>query len=93
MSLSIHYTGQLANLLGTSCETTEVSPGTRLQAVVDWVMASHGPPAEPFFRDARGGLPSTLMVIFDGQQVDGDRAALEVSGVRDLMFMTPIAGG
>lgn len=93
MPLTIHYTGQLAHVLGASRETVEVEPGTGLRAVVDGIVARHGPEAEPFFRDARGGLPVTLLVICDGEQTDGERFNVDVSTVRDLMFMTPIAGG
>ena len=93
MTLTIQYTGQLANQLGTFREAIEVEPGMRLRAVIDWIVASHGPEVRQLFFDAQGGLSATLLVIFDGEQIDGDRASREVSGVRELMFMSPIAGG
>lgn len=92
-TLCIHYTGQLASLLGTAEESMEVVPGMRLQAVVERILSRHGAKAEPFFRGGQGGLPATLLVIFDGEQVDGDRSGRDVAGVRDLMFMSPMAGG
>lgn len=93
MTLCIHYTGQLASQLGVAAESMEVEPGTQLQAVVERIIARHGRKAELFFRGAQGALPATLLVIFDGEQVDGDRSARDVSAVRDLMFMSPMAGG
>jgi hypothetical protein len=40
-----------------------------------------------------GKLHRTLMVVFEGEQADGDLDSLSLDDVENVMLMTPIAGG
>jgi len=43
--------------------------------------------------DDEGRIRSTLLAALDGEQATGDKDNLDLSEVKVLMLMTPIAGG
>ena len=93
MPLTITYTGQLANAAGLQEEALDIAPGETLRAVVDVLAARHGAAFSTLLRDDAGNLRSTVLVVLDGAQATGDKDALPLDNVHDLMLMTPIAGG
>lgn len=93
MEITIQYTGQLAGIAGTSEETVTVAGDGRLKSLVDELAERHGRKYADLVLDGEGRLHPSLLVIVDGEQIDGDRAALDLEGVRTVMLMTPIAGG
>ena len=93
MTISITYTGQLAEAAGTAEESVDLNPGATLVTLLDTVTAKHGEKFTNLLRDDSGALRSTVLVALDGAQATGDRDSLSLDGVRELVFMTPIAGG
>ena len=64
-----------------------------LDGLVDTLTKNHGEKFASLLRDDTKRLRSTLLVALDGTQVTGDRESLLLDDAKDLMFMTPIAGG
>ena len=93
MTISVTYTGQLAEAAGRSDESVDVDPGATLATLLDTVTDRHGDKFTNMLRDGSGSLRSTVLVVLDGTQATGDRESLPLDGVNEIMFMTPIAGG
>ena len=93
MSLKIIYTGQLASIAGFSEEVVEVPDGENLGAVVKAAVERLGSEFEALLCDESGGLRPTILVAVDGSQATGEREAMLLDGVREVMFMAPVAGG
>lgn len=93
MKLTVDYTGQLASVAGVSEEQVELSGGETLGSVMKNLAESHGEKFSELVFDDEGRIRSTLLAALDGEQATGDKDNLELSGVRELMLMTPIAGG
>jgi len=93
VKITITYTGQLAEAAGASTEELELEPGATLGGLVDELAKNHGAKFASLLRDDSNRLRSSLLVALDGTQATGDREALALDEVRELMFMTPIAGG
>lgn len=93
MILSITYTGQLAEAAGASEESIDLDPDATLATLLNNIFAVHGEKFTNLLRDDSGALRSTVLVAIDGTQATGNREALSLNGVRELVFMTPIAGG
>ncbi|NOX98636.1 MAG: MoaD/ThiS family protein [Verrucomicrobia bacterium] len=93
MKLTVDYTGQLASVAGVSEDSVELSGGETLGSVLKNLAESHGEKFSELVFDDEGRIRSTLLAALDGEQATGDKDNLELSGVRELMLMTPIAGG
>lgn len=93
MRITFQYTGQLANVVGATEESVEISEDARLKPVIDELAERHGDAYSNLVFDSGGGLRPSLLVVVDGEQADGDKARLPLSGVNTVMLMTPIAGG
>jgi molybdopterin converting factor small subunit len=92
-TIQVIYTGQLAALAGCSEESVEVEAGSMLGPVVDGLAAKHGEGFRDLLCDEAGAMRATVLVALDGVQAQGDRGALLLDGVEEVMLMTPIAGG
>jgi molybdopterin converting factor small subunit len=92
-TITVIYTGQLAVIAGCSEEDVAVGNGGTLGPVVEELSARHGEKFRKFLCDDAGKLRSTLLVALDGEQAQGDRGELSLDGVKEVMLMTPIAGG
>ena len=93
-TINLQYTGQLANVAGRSGETVEVEEGTPLGEFVAQVAGEHGTKFSDLVIDRETGkLHRSLMVVFEGEQADGDLDSLSFDEVETVMLMTPIAGG
>lgn len=93
MELTFSYTGQLASLAGISEENVSPDGGGNLGTVVRTIAEKHGPSFSDLILDDEGKLRRTLLVIADGEQVDGDRESFQLDSTRNIVLMTPIAGG
>jgi len=93
MSLTIDYTGQLASVTGVSEESVELSGGETLGSVLKCLAETHGEKFCELVFDEDGRIRSTLLAAVDGEQATGDKDNLDLSEVKVLMLMTPIAGG
>lgn len=93
MKLMVDYTGQLASVAGVSEESVELGEGETLGSVVKRLAGIHGEKFAELVFGGEGRIRSTLLVVLDGEQAVGDKESLDLSGVRVLMLMTPIAGG
>ena len=93
MSLQIIYTGQLASIAGVSEESVEVPEGGTLGDVVKGAVERLGKKFGVLLCDESGALRPTILVAVDGSQATGDREAMPLDGVREVMFMAPVAGG
>ncbi|MFT5467323.1 MAG: molybdopterin converting factor small subunit [Verrucomicrobiales bacterium] len=93
MEITFQYTGQLANVVGASEETVELGDDPTLKPAIDQLAQRHGESYANLVLDGAGNLRPSLLVVVDGEQADGDRANLDLSGVKTIMLMTPIAGG
>lgn len=93
MSMEVIYTGQLASIAGVSEEEVEVSSGAKLGDVVKAAVERRGREFGALLCDESGALRPTILVAIDGTQATGDREALSLDGVREVMFMAPVAGG
>ncbi len=93
MKLTVDYTGQLASVAGVSEDLVELSGGETLGSVLKNLAESHGEKFSELVFDDEGRIRSTLLAALDGEQATGNKDNLELSGVRELMLMTPIAGG
>ncbi|MCH1409507.1 MAG: hypothetical protein ABF384_07815 [Verrucomicrobiales bacterium] len=92
--ITLQYTGQLANVAGRSGEMVEVEEGTPLGELVAKVAGEHGTKFSDLVIDKQSGkLHRSLMVVFEGEQADGDLDSLSLDEVENVMLMTPIAGG
>jgi len=93
MKLTVDYTGQLASVTGVSEENVELDDGETLGVVLKGLSAGYGEKFGELVFDDEGRIRSTLLVALDGEQAAGDKNNLDLSGVKVLMLMTPIAGG
>ena len=93
MDITFSYTGQLANLAGLSEESLSLDAGTALRSVVQDIAKKHGASFSDLILDEDGKLRRTLLVIADGEQLDGDREAFQLDSTKNIVLMTPIAGG
>lgn len=93
MKLIVDYTGQLASVAGVSEEEVELSGGETLGSVLKNLAETRGEKFRELVFDDEGRIRSTLLVALDGEQAAGDKENLDLSGVNELMLMTPIAGG
>ena len=92
--ITLQYTGQLANVAGRSGEVVEVEEGTPLGELVAKVAGEHGTKFSDLVIDKQSGkLHRSLMVVFEGEQAEGDLDSLSLDEVENVMLMTPIAGG
>ncbi|MEM7147264.1 MAG: MoaD/ThiS family protein [Verrucomicrobiota bacterium] len=92
-TISVLYTGQLAALAGCSEEDVAVDEGAALGRVVEELSGRHGDGFRDLICDGEGKLLGTVLVAFDGRQMQGERDGLSLDGVKEVMLMTPIAGG
>lgn len=92
-TIQVIYTGQLAALAGESEEAVEVEEGATLGPVVDGLSARHGDGFRELLCDEAGAMRGTVLVALDGEQAQGERGELSLEGVKEVMLMTPIAGG
>ena len=92
MQVTFQYTGQLANVVGASEESVELTD-SRLGAAIGELVAKHGDGYARLVLDGDGNLRPSLLVVLDGEQAEGEKAELDLSGVKTVMLMTPIAGG
>lgn len=93
MKLTVDYTGQLASVAGVSEEVVELSGGETLGTVLKNLAESHGERFSELVFDDEGRIRSTLLAALDGEQATGNKDNLDLSGVKELLLMTPIAGG
>ena len=93
MKLTIDYTGQLASVAGISEENVELNGGETLNSILKGLAESHGEKFSELVFDDEGRIRSTLLAALDGEQATGDKDNLDLSEVKELMLMTPIAGG
>ena len=93
MNISLTYTGQLDEAAGTSGEAIHLDPPATLATLLSTIAMSHGNKFENLLQDSSGALRPTVLVAIDGTQATGDRETLSLDGVREIVFMTPIAGG
>ena len=93
MTITFQYTGQLANVSGVSEEPVELGDDPRLKPTIDQLAARHGEAYAKLVLDDAGELRPSLLVVLDGEQAEGDKATLDLSDVKTVMLMTPIAGG
>ncbi len=93
MELTFSYTGQLANLAGISEESISLDAGAELLSVVREIAENRGPSFSDLILDEDGHFRRTLLVIIDGEQLDGDRESYQLDTVKNIVLMTPIAGG
>ena len=92
-SITVQYTGQLANLVGTSEENIDIEEGIDLLELVQQLSSRHGEACSDFLLAKEDELQPSLLVIFDGEQIAGDLETASLAEVQTVMFMTPIAGG
>jgi hypothetical protein len=72
----------------------EVEEGTPLGELVTNIAEKHGTKFSDLVIDRETGkLHRSLMVVFEGEQADGDLDSLSLDDVENVMLMTPIAGG
>jgi len=93
MEVTFSYTGQLANLSGISEESVSLDSGSTLGAVVQNIADRHGRSFSDLILDEAGNFRRALLVIADGEQLDGERERFCLEGVNNIVLMTPIAGG
>ncbi len=93
MNIAFSYTGQLANLAGVSEELVLTEAGNNLATAVREIAARHGSAFSDLILDESGKLRRTLLVIIDGEQLAGDRELFVLDGAKNIVLMTPIAGG
>lgn len=93
MKLTVDYTGQLASVTGVSEEEVELSGGETLGSILKNLAGNYGGKFNELVFDDKGRIRSTLLAALDGEQAAGDKDNLDLSGVKVLMLMTPIAGG
>ena len=93
MEITLSYTGQLANLAGVSEQVLSLDSGSDVGAMVREVVGQHSSDFGEMILDETGKLRRTLLVIADGEQLEGDRESFRLDGVRNITLMTPIAGG
>ena len=93
MTLTFSYTGQLAAAAGSAEETVEAAEGAVLGPILHDLADRHGAGYRDLILDASGRVRPTLLVVLDGVQASGEKEALPLDGVSDVMLMTPIAGG
>ena len=93
MTIKVIYTGQLASIAGVSEEAVDVLSGEKLGGVVKAAVERFGKEFGALLCDESGGLRPTILVAVDGSQATGDREAMPLDGVREIMFMAPVAGG
>jgi len=93
MEITIQYTGQLAGITGAGEEAIEVDDGTSVASLVNLLCSRHGEKYADLLVNGSGELRPSTLVILDGVQSEGDRAAQTLDGVKTVMLMTPIAGG
>lgn len=92
--VNFSYTGQLAAAAGVAEVVLDFSDdAVPLRRVLDELASRHGSKWGELIFDDAGQVRSTLLVIFDGAQVSGDKEDLTLDGVKSVMLMTPIAGG
>ena len=90
MSLTVQYTGQLANVVGVAEESVAASD---LKSALDQLVARHGDGYAKLVFDSEGEIRPSLLVVLDGEQAEGEKASIDLTNVKNLMLMTPIAGG
>ena len=93
MDVTFSYTGQLANLAGVSEESISPDAGTELISVVRGIAEKHGSAFSDLILTEEGDFRRTLLVIVDGEQLDGDRESFPLEAAKNVVLMTPIAGG
>jgi molybdopterin converting factor small subunit len=93
MNLTVDYTGQLASVTGVSEESVELRGGETLSSILKGLAASHGEKFSELVFGDDGRIRSTLLAALDGEQATGNKDELDLSEVKVLMLMTPIAGG
>jgi molybdopterin converting factor small subunit len=93
MEITIQYTGQLANLTGTSEETANLKVGTTLSQLITQLVKRHGDGYSDLLLTRDGSIRPSVLVILDGEQAEGTLETLTFEGVKTVMLMTPIAGG
>ncbi len=93
MKLTVDYTGQLASEAGVSEEIVELRGGETLGSILKNLAEKHGDQFKQLVFDDEGRVRSTLLAALDGEQAAGDKDDLDLSEVKELMLMTPIAGG
>ncbi len=93
MSLSVEYTGQLAEAAGCTAETVDLGAGPTLGDVLKHLESAHSDEFSHLVFDGQGNLRSTLLVALDDVMISGDKATVELSGVSVVLFMMPVAGG
>jgi len=94
MEIIFSYTGQLASLAGASQETVSCNADSNLGDIVRELARSHGADfGDLVLDDSTGSFRRTLLLIADGEQLDGDRESYHPNGVKNIVLMTPIAGG
>ena len=91
--VTLHYTGQLASLIGASEESVALDESFTLLQLVRALSEKHGPSCRELLLSREGGISPTLLVILDDEQAEGDLESLTFAGVESIMLMTPISGG
>lgn len=93
MKITVQYTGQLAGITGVGDELLDVEEGATLGSLVSRLCDRHGAEYAELLVNGSGDLRPSTMVIFDGEQAVGDQSTMDLTGVKTVMLMTPIAGG
>jgi len=93
MKITVQYTGQLAGITGVGDELLDLEEGTTLGALVGQLCDRHGTNYTELLVSGSGELRPSTMVIFDGEQAVGDQSTMDLTGIKTVMLMTPIAGG
>ena len=68
MTITVTYTGQLAEAAGASEEELEIETGEKLRSVIDTLTKRHGEKFSTLLCDDAGQVRSTVLVILDGAQ-------------------------
>jgi hypothetical protein len=93
MKIETIHTGQLASMAGVAAETIELPDDAVLGDLVAAAVARHGSGFGDLLCGESGGILPTILVAVDGVQATGEREQMPLGGVREVMFMAPVAGG
>lgn len=86
------YTGQLAHAAGVSAEEIDPPAGASLEALVAQLADQRGGQFRDLLLDDAGALRPSILLAADGAQIPRG-APVDLAAAREILVMTPIAGG
>ena len=92
MRVSVQYTAQLKQALGTSHDEFELESNVSLQELVSQILARHGEPFRQYALDANDQLQSTIIVCVDDEQVE-NAAEYQIKIDSTITLLSAISGG